>query len=271
MIRGLIGKTIREVWLSTLLFALAMVSFEALLAYMLPMFDERVLGQWLQLEFMQGMFKALLGTEVGSTIGPVAVASIAWLHPVVLALVWAQAITYCTRMPAGEVDRGTIDVLFGLPVSRTRVYVLESVVWLASGLVLLAIGLLGNLMGGWSLDPQAPVAPGQLIIVVINLYCLYIAVGSVAYLVSSLSGRRGRAVGIVFGIVLASYLLNSLAQFWGPAKSVAFLSLQYYYRPLLVLRETAWPVKDMLVLIAVGAVLWLAGAMIFARRDICTV
>lgn len=78
-------------------------------------------------------------------------------------------------------------------------------------------------------------------------------------------------MGIVFGIVLASYLLNSLAQFWGTAKSIAFLSLQNYYRPLLILRETAWPVTDMLVLIAVSAILWTAGVMIFARRDIYTV
>ena len=271
MTRGLIAKTIREVWLATLLFALAMAGLEALLAYILPKFNEALSGRWLQLNFIQGMFKGLLGTEVGSTIDPGVIASIAWVHPVVLALVWAQGIAFCTRMPAGEVDHGTIDVLFGLPVSRTRVYALESVVWLVSGLVLVAIGLLGNLIGGWLSGPQAPLAPGQLIIVVINLYCLYVAVGSVAYLVSSLSDRRGRAVGIVFGVVLASFLLNSLAQFWGPAKSIAFLSLQNYYRPLLILRETAWPVKDMLVLIAVSAILWTAGAMIFARRDICTV
>ena len=90
-------------------------------------------------------------------------------------------------------------------------------------------------------------------------------------MVSSLSNRRGRAFGVVFAIVLVSFLVNFLAQLWEPARSLAFLSVLNYYRPLLILRDTSWPLTDMLVLVAVGGVLWLAGMLIFARRDICTV
>ncbi|MGB2984569.1 MAG: ABC transporter permease subunit [Phycisphaerae bacterium] len=271
MTGGLIAKTVRESWVVTLLFALALAAVEALLAYIIPTFAEELVGQFLNTKFMQGTFKALMGAEVGSTISPAIITSTMWVHPIVLALVWAHAIIFCTRLPAGEVDRGTIDVLLGLPVSRIRVYLCESVVWLSSGLVVFAMGLLGNLLGGWASSSGSCAAPGQTIAIVVNLYCLYVAVGAVGCLVSSLSDRRGRAVGIVFGVVLASYLLNSLAQFWVPAKSVSFLSMQNYYSPLLILRDNAWPVTDMLVLTGAGVVLWLAGAMIFARRDICTV
>ncbi len=136
---------------------------------------------------------------------------------------------------------------------------------------MVAMGLVGSLIGARLVAPGLRGDSGALVIVVVYLYCLYLAVAGVACLVSSLSNQRGRAVGVVFAIVLLSFLLNFLAQFWEPAKSMAFLSVLNYYRPLLVLRNSSWPVADMLTLLAVGAVFWLAGALVFARRDICTV
>ncbi len=271
MNRGLITKTIREVWLTTALLGLALAGFEALLAYIIPTFFEELTDQLANLKFLQNFFKSLLGSEIGGAVGPVAMSSLPWVHPVVLALVWAHAIILCTRLPAEEIDRGTIGVLLALPVSRTRIYLCDSVVCAGAGLFVVMTGLVGSLIGARLVAPELRSDPGVLVIVVIHLYCLYLAVAGVACLVSSLSNRRGRAVGVVFAIVLLSFLLNFLAQFWSPAKSMAFLSVLNYYRPLLVLRDATWPVTDMAVLTAVGAVLWLGGGIIFARRDIRTV
>ena len=271
MSRGLIAKTVREGWRGTLIVAGGLAALEVLLAYILQTFYREFGGQWLELSFVQDLFKALLGTEIGTQITPDAVTAIAWVHPMVLALIWAHAIVSGTRLPAGEVDRGTIDVLLGLPASRTRIYGCELVGWLGSGLVVIVMGLVGNLVGGWWLarEPQGVSAP--LIMVVANLYCLYIAVGGMACLASSLSDRRGRAVGVAFAIVVASFLLNFLVQFWQPARAVSFLSVLDYYRPIFVFRDARWPVGDMLTLTLVGAALWTTGAVIFARRDIRTV
>ena len=107
--------------------------------------------------------------------------------------------------------------------------------------------------------------------VIANLYCLYVAVGALVGLVSSLSDRRGRTVAVVFAIVLASFLFNFLTQFWPRARAVAFLSLLNYYRPLLILGDTTSPFADMLVVLATAAVLWTAAALNFARHDIRTV
>ncbi len=262
---------VREIWLGTLLFALAMAGFQILFARVIPRFFKEFSEHILQVSFVRNIIQALLGTPIDSSLGPNALGSLAWAHPIVLTLVWANAIVVCTRMPAGEVDRGTIDVLLSLPVSRMGIYLSELVVWLVSGLVVLTMGLLGNLIGKWSVSHEFPSAAGGLLVVIANLYCVYIAVGGIACLVSSLSDRRGRAVGVVFSIVLGSFFLTFLAQFWAPAGAVSFLSILDYYRPLLIIRDSSWPVADMLVLFAVGAATWLAGAVVFARRDICTV
>ena len=172
---------------------------------------------------------------------------------------------------AGEVDRGTIDVLLGLPVSRTQLYLCVTVVSLGAGLCVLLSGLAGNLIAGWFVGPEVRTAPGRLATIVANLYCLYIAVAGAALLISSVSDHRGRAVGITFAFILASFFLSFLAQFWAPAKAMALVSVLTYYRPLLIVENSGWPIGNMVVLVSVGAAFWLAGAIVFARRDICTV
>ena len=271
MNRGLLLKSLREAWIATVLFALALMVIEAIFAYVLPTFADQFSTVLLQLEFVQRMVQALLGTDIGAQISPDMFSAIAWAHPVVLTIVWAHAIIFCTRVPAGEIDRGTIDLLFGLPVSRWRLYRCESAIFLVTGLIVISMGLLGNALGSLSQEPDSRPDPARLLVVVVNLYGLYLAVGGLAFLISSLANHRGRAVAAVFAILLASFLLNFLAQLWQPAEKLSFLSVLNYYRPMLILRDGGWPTMDLAVLTGLAAILWIIGGLCFARRDICTV
>ena len=116
--RGLFTKSLHEVWLTTLLFGLSLLAVEALLTYVLPQIQEGLGGVFDEIPFLRSMLAALLGTELGDDITARTMQAFLWVHPVVLALVWAHEIPLCTRTPAGEIDRGTIDVLLSLPVSR---------------------------------------------------------------------------------------------------------------------------------------------------------
>jgi ABC-type transport system involved in multi-copper enzyme maturation permease subunit len=271
MNRGLIIRALRESWPTTLVLGLVLLGVEAALAFVLPKFGAQMSQEWLQLDFARGIMQAMLGTEIADRIGPQMFASMAWVHPVPLALAWAHAIVSCTRVPAGEVDRGTADVLLGLPVSRWEVFISETIVWLGCGAAILMAALAGNVLGGLPLPPdQRPNLP-RLLIVLINFYCLYCAVGGLAWLVSSLNDRRGRAMTIVFLVMLALFLLNYLAQFWQPLERFVFLSPLHYHRPVNVLGNGAWPWHDLSVLLGAGGAMWLAGGVVFARRDLCTV
>ena len=206
-----------------------------------------------------------------AALGPELFESIGWVHPVVLAITWAHAIICCTRVPAGEVDRGTIDVLLGLPVSRWNLFISETIAWLISGMILLLFGAAGNAIGH-GLLPDEYFHPdlSRILIVLVNLFSLYAAVGAIAWLLSALSDRRGKAMGVVFAIVLGSFLLNYLAQFWEPAERLSFLGLLQYYKPLFILRDGTWPTHDLAVLIGLTVVLWTIAGIAFARRDLST-
>jgi len=162
-------------------------------------------------------------------------------------------------------------VLLGLPVGRTRLYLYESLVWLGCGVFVLGCAVVGNTLGGFFAPPELRCSAPARLISALNLFGVYLAVGGVAWLASALSDRRGRAVGVLFGFLIAVLLLNYLAPFHKVAERLSTLSVLRYYRPVFIIRDGSWPALDLVILVAIGATFWLAGWAIFARRDICTV
>jgi ABC-type transport system involved in multi-copper enzyme maturation permease subunit len=271
MIRGLLLKMLREVWVSTVLFGLALAAVMSLLSLILPQVQEGMDEVFAALPFVRTIIQSLLGTDVGLEINAQVLQSMVWVHPVLLTLIWAHEITFCTRIPVAEIDRGTIDLLLGLPVSRRAVYGCESLGWLVSGAIVIGMGVAGLLIATAMTGERLDMSWSAIGLVSLNLYAVYIAVGGVAYLVSSCSSHRGPAMAVIFGLVLASFLLNFLAQFWEPAKAAAFLGVLNYYQPAATLSTGNVPVKSIAALLAIGTATWVLGGEIFARRNICTV
>lgn len=268
--RGLVQKAVLETWATTLVIGVALFGFEAILAYALPSYFEQISESLMRIPFVRMFLQVMLGSDVAGELGPEAILAFPLVHPVVLALIWAHAVITCTRSPAGEIEQGTIDILLGWPVGRWEILCSETIVTLASGVVLTLLLVGGNIAGGLavtsSMRPDVP----RLMIAVVNLYALYLAVCGLSWLLSSLSDRRGKAMTSVFLILLGSFLLNFLAQFWNPAKKLAFLGPLSYYRPLAILRDGVIPTYDIAVLLACGAVFWFGAGIAFARRDVCT-
>ena len=264
-------KAAREMGPVTLFCGLLLLAFEALLAYILPAYQEQFAENIGSIAFVRQIVQAMVGAELAERLGPELFTSIPWVHPAVLALVWAHAIVCCTQVPVGEVDRGTIDVTLGLPVSRWQLQIASTVTWILAAAVVLLLGVVGNALGGSALDPAARPAAARQGLVVANLLCLSLATGALAWLVSAVTSQRGRAITGAFAVVLASFLLNYLAPFWEPADRLSFLSALAYYRPVPILRDGTWPLLDMAVLLCVAAALWTMAGVVFARRDLCTV
>lgn len=269
MNRGLLAKAWRETWPIVLCCTLGVMLIEVVEAYTLLKFQRQVFKITSHLPFVQQLIRSFLGTAAADQISPEMLPAIAWAHPIALAIIWGHAIAYCTRMPAGEVDRGTIDVLLGLPVSRRELYISETAMWLSSAVIVLLAWVGGNVLGT-TLAEGVSIPTERLVALGVNLFCLYVAVGGLAWLVSALSDRRGRAVVVVLAFVLFAFLLNYLAPFWEFAQQLSFLSILHYYVPLTVFRDGSWPLPDMAILLAIAAFFWTCGALVFSRRDLST-
>jgi ABC-2 type transport system permease protein len=263
-------KILRETWPLTLLFALGLFVAELVLNVVFPQIL-RQLGDLLErLPFVRDFVGALLGVSIEGELTAQLMQAFVWVHPTVLALLCAYVMLHCTRFPVAEIDRGTVDILLGLPVSRRAIFLCETAGWLAGGVVLLGAAAAGYVIGSRALAAASRPPFGYVLLVLLNLFCVYLAVGGVCYLLSSFSERRGRAISAAFGVVLASFLLTFVAQFWAPAAPFAFLSVLDYYRPANILKGGTVDLRDLAVLLAVGLGGWLGGLEISARRNIST-
>lgn len=268
---GLFRKTFRELLPTTILIALGMFLVELLFARILPSFYREMSESVLRLPFVQKIIPAALGLDPGQAVGPAMLMAIVWIHPVVLALVWTHAIWSGTRVPAGEIDRATIDVLLSMPVSRFEVFVVEAIVALVCGAVVILTGLLGNVIGGWNISVDLVGTVSERAWVCVNLWALYAAVYGMSAASSSVSDRRGRAAGAIVSVVIAAFVVGFLSAYSPVLKKFLFLSILNYYRPLFVLQDSIRPVGDILTLVAAGTFFWIGAATVFSRRDIRTV
>lgn len=270
MIKGILRKTLYETWVLHFAFGLALFLVGMLLTMLLPQLEEG-LNQFLAtLPFIRTFIQALLGDDFGGNINADTLRAIVWVHPTVLTLLWAHEIVFCTRVPAGEIDRGTIDILLSWPLSRRKLYVCETLVWLVAGLWLCGMLLAGHWTAGVFAPARSVHSPRLPLWVVGNLCCVYLAVGAMTLLISALSNVRGRAMAAVFSLVLASFLLNFLIQFWPEIQFLSPLGVLGYYRPANILATAKMPVADMLTLLGFGMIAWVGGLVIFCRRNICT-
>jgi len=264
---GLLYKSYRESRMSILAFAMALFVFQWLLAFILPSFAQQMGESLLQIPFMRTMLTGLLGMDPGSGLTSEVLSAFAWGHPVVLAVVWTQEITFCTRMPVGEIDRGTFDMILAMPVSRWDIYRSETFLWLCSGVFLLLFGLLGNMTGTVIQKGVFDYNFHKALRILLNLFGLYLAVGGFTFLMSAICNRKSRAVSLVFSVVVGSFFLNFVARLWEPASKFAFLSLMDYYQPMEVGRGVS-PLVNTLILSVLGTVAWVAGGFIFQKKDV---
>jgi len=268
--RGLISKSIREVWPATLLCGLLVAAFEGLVAVIFPNVQQQMGAQVMSMEFVKRIVEGMLGTKIADQLGPEILQAVPWAHPILLALVLSHALICCTRLPAGEVDRGTIDVALGLPITRWQWVWTDTLVCVMGSMLVIAMALLGSFAGTSIAGGDRGLSLTVSVMIYVNLLGLCLVFAAAAWLFSSLGDRRGKVITIAFVLIVVSFLISYLEQLWDPAGYVAWLSALSYYRPLSILRDGQWPVNDLLVLYGAAVVLWWSAATVFCRRDLCT-
>ncbi len=176
------------------------------------------------------------------------------------------AIAVTTGAIAGEIEKGTMELLLSQPLPR-RVIALTRLAYLKIGLALIiAATMLPILIGVPLIDEQASFS--GILALSLQGYLLFLAIGGIGFLFSSLASDRGRAVFLAVGVLIFSYALDLLSQFSDIVENFHFLSLFNYYDPYRYLSsaDIAW--GDLAVLLAIAVATDLAATAIFQRRDI---
>jgi ABC-type transport system involved in multi-copper enzyme maturation permease subunit len=268
MNRALILKSFRDSrWLIVSALA-AVLLFEVLYAVAMKNIAPEILGFMRRFEILRRLFRALISLDLTAAASPTSLVVMGLLHPFLSAVSWGTLVTVGTRLPAGEVDRGTADLLLSLPVTRGSIYLGHSLVWGLTALALAVATWCGIALGSRLVEFPEPVDLGRIALACTNQVALLLAIGGTTALVSSFVNRRGVAVAIVVGLLLASFLINFLAVFIPFFERIEFLGVLHYYRPVDVVRDGRLPVRDLGFLLGLAAVAWTAGLVLFRRKDI---
>ncbi len=191
------------------------------------------------------------------------------LHPFLLTLLTVAVIAIATRSLAGEIDRGTIDVLLSYPIPRwhlplaaalVQFFAVTTLVGVALGSVGLGLRLAGLELSSWPAFAW----------VAFNLWATFIAIGSVCLAISAHCDRHGAALARSAGFVMVSFLVNLLASLWSKVRLLEVLSVFHYYRPQPIVTADGPIWTDLLILITVTGVALGVAVAGFSTRDIAT-
>jgi ABC-2 type transport system permease protein len=252
--------------LALLLFAFAWVYVWLISKIELPVLLDFLLGGLKDLEKLSGVpFK-----EVATPEGRVA---LAFVDPLVHLGVIVWSISRGSDAVSGELERGTLEMLLAQPVSRSAVYLTKAVVAVV-GLAVISAALWGGLAVGINLIVKETnqVWPAMYIPPAINVFGLGFAMAGVAALVSSCDRYRWRTIGVMGAFYAVAVLLKVIARMAPGWESVGYASIFWPFEPqrMVANNENAWRLlaEYNLPLIAVGLASYLAGAIIFCRRDL---
>ncbi|HEU0236286.1 MAG TPA: hypothetical protein VFR14_07600 [Candidatus Limnocylindrales bacterium] len=185
-----------------------------------------------------------------------------FLWPLIAAI---GAIALATRI-AADVDRGFLDIVLATRLPRVR-HLAASIGSQALGIGLLAGTMVGAIvLADLLIEPDFPTA--RVLAAGVHAFAFGAAIAGPATLFAVVFLDRGRAAGIVAGVLVLMYLLNVVAALAPEVDALATISAFRYFDVRDLIGDGAYPVGDSLLLGGVGAAGWALSLLVFRRRDL---
>jgi ABC-2 type transport system permease protein len=323
MTRVLVFKLLRDVRLALLVVALVLGGFQIfwykttdrILGDLSPFFTMLAstagLGREdIEARLFQGgpaqIAKTIIGGDRLSFDSAMDLLSVGYVHPIIVITFCIWSVGRAAGAIAGELDRGTMELLLAQPVARFRIILAHFFVdlitipllclslWAGNCLAYRMIGpieerpvklperKIGFLPAREPSEEARAVARQRLEVRLFDFLPGLLAVGGLMFAVSgytmtiSALGRfRLRVLGVAVFLTLIQFLINVLGQLWDGIEPLRPLTIFYYYQPQQVILGHGWTVPVWGVQVPFLAVLFGVGLLgyglalwIFSRRDL---
>jgi ABC-2 type transport system permease protein len=204
------------------------------------------------------------GGDIFSLPGSIALSLI---HPIALILISVFAVGFSSSAIAGDRQRGTLEVLLARPISRRSLYVSLAVAAFAFVAVLVAVLLVGGLLGSAFAGVLGELRVDRVPLLWLNAVLLFGSIAAIGLAASVSFDRLPPALGVTIAIVVLTYFFDILGSLWPKAEGLRPYSLFHYLKAKAILSGSAEPL-DLVVLAAVivCAVIW--ALVVFPRRDL---
>lgn len=290
----LVRKLLRDVRISLLIVCLLLFAFQVLWCRVTERIVIQILGEFQRIlenfpivqvirqVIFQGpgkIVETLMGGECIQIDRPADMISIAYVHPLTQTILCIWAVGRAAGAIAGEIDKGTMELLLAQPIRRGQILLAHLTVDALTIPVLCLAMWGGTWVGTWwvgflnAADQANRVDPWEFFPGLLNVAALLFAVSGLTMVLSSLGRSRNRVLGLAILLVLIQFLLNVISQLWPPVEWVRPLTVFYYYQPQRIILDDDWASQwanwqRLLILTATGAGGYLAAWQIFRRRDV---
>ena len=260
---ALLARLWRQHWLPLLIVTLGIGVFEFVITQLAPLPGE--LGFFAGVAALLPKGLSSLVTDQLSLASPAGVIALGYLHPFFLSLLSAWVIRIGAGALAGEIGRGTMDMVASRPMAR-RAIVAAAAIAIASGLAIVLLVAWAITSIGLGTRPLG-VSGVQLWRLPAMAWLLFMAWAGVTLAISASRREAGSVIAWASGLIATSVVLEFLSRMWQPLAWTRGLSLFAYYRPQDIVRAGIGP-WDPLTLGLVAAIGLATAVALFQRRDL---
>jgi ABC-2 type transport system permease protein len=324
MTSTLIRKLLRDLRFTLCLVAFLLGAFQCLwykvteriIGQLTPFFSRLAAAQKITLIDIQNVLfegpgkiiRTLIGGDVVKLERAMDMLSIGYVHPLIQTIFCIWAIGRAAGAIAGEIDRGTMELLLSQPLARKRLIFAH----LCVDLITIPLLVLSLWCGTWvatMLIGPIQVAPLDTVkypflkwaeedpaqmqeMLRVDLAAFGPALWLVGGLIFAVCGytmwlsaagrSRWRVLGLSVFITLLQFLVNLIGQMWDFAAYFRPLTIFYYFQPQKVILKQGWTVdfsvwnggaplvhvNMLVVLFGVGAIGYAMALWTFTRRDV---
>lgn len=200
-------KTYRDHWKALIAWTLTIVGLVAIEMSIYPSIAKNATNmQSLVDAFPDAMKKIFRMQDYASGPGFLSTELYSMMVPLVII---AVAASWGASATAQEEDKGTADMLFTLPISRTSILVSKMVATISAIVALALISMVSILLlKSWA---HMEISLTSLFAVTLSMIGLGLFFASLSFSVGALSSHKGAALGIATGIALISFVFYSMA------------------------------------------------------------
>ncbi|HUT47475.1 MAG TPA: hypothetical protein VMX36_14435, partial [Sedimentisphaerales bacterium] len=218
------------------------------------------------IDMLPSFIKALMGGQalkVGNIAGLIA---IGYNEPLVLTLYMLYAVGVPTALLAGEIQKGTMELILSRQTTKMHVYICAGLITVAGMYALVLVMFMGTVAGTnlYQFDQAVPMYSFFKMAVVGGM--LASAVGGIALLAAACF-RRSAAVSLTVAYLAVNYFVSIIADWWPRMKWMSPATIFHYVHGPEIFNGSEWPVGDLCVLISLLVVSVLLGGVIWSRRD----
>jgi ABC-2 type transport system permease protein len=177
----------------------------------------------------------------------------------------ALAISLASGNIAGEIEKGTMQNLLALPLSRKQLYFSKYI----GGLIVMATFTVLSILPGIPLAQMYGIELSNTNFYYFTLNALGFAVFvyTFGFMFSAFVSEPSRATMPVLGLVLISYILNLIALLKEEFSNLRYFSIFHYYSPTDTLVNGNLELNSLLLFLGFSSFFLIIGFIFFRKRD----